>query len=93
MRSAFTEGIKRYALFERHPPRYFASFAERVPIVKGRLDPKASSATAYCWMVWDKGYDGPSQWLRIPPCRKALERPGDYPVAPAPLLDDRQVKP
>jgi hypothetical protein len=31
-----------------------APFAERVPMLKGRWDPDASSATAYAWFVWDK---------------------------------------
>ncbi len=87
VRSAFTEGVARYAMFERSPPAIFATFAERVPMVKGRVDPKISSATAYCWMVWRHDHEGPSQWLRIPPCRKDLERPSDYPAEPAPLLE------
>jgi hypothetical protein len=47
---------------------------------KGRLDPNGSTATAYCWLVWDKAF-WPCEttvldW--IPPCRRELERPGDY---------------
>lgn len=39
---------------------------------------KPSTATAYCWMVWMDGIARqPTMW--IPPCRTALERPGDYP--------------
>lgn len=43
----------------------------------GRIDPEASSATAYSWVVWIKGEaDTRQRW--IAPCRKRLERPDDY---------------
>lgn len=40
-----------------------------------------STATSYCWLVWmrDKPRKPP---IWIPPCRKLLERPGDYPINP-----------
>lgn len=42
---------------------------------------KPSTATSYCWLVWMRDRPRqPSFW--IPPCRKLLERPGDYPVNP-----------
>ena len=31
---------------------------ERVPMVQGRLDRKASTATGYAWLVWEKGFPG-----------------------------------
>jgi hypothetical protein len=36
------------------PPTKFAHFVERVPMVKGRLDWKATTATGYAWLVWEK---------------------------------------
>jgi len=80
----FIESVGRYdRLFQKHPPAKFAQFTERVPMVKGRLDPKASTATGYGWLVWEKGHAGQTQLVWIPQCRKALERDGDYEL-PAP---------
>jgi hypothetical protein len=81
VRTAFLESAGRYReLFAEQRPNFVLQFCERVPIFKGRLDPKGSSATAYCWLVWDKAF-WPCEatvldW--VPPCRKELERPGDY---------------
>ena len=56
-----------------------AQFTERVPMaVQGRLDRRASTATGYAWMIWEKGWHGPTQLLWIPPCRKRLEKDDDY---------------
>jgi hypothetical protein len=77
-RVAFLEGVKRHAeLFEPTPPSLVLQFSERVPMVRGRYDPKASTATAYCWLVWMNGCKGTAfEW--IAPCRKRLERPEDF---------------
>lgn len=82
VRTQWTESVDRFNLFAALPPTLIAQFAERVPMVKGRLDGKASTATAYCWIVWKFGrnHHG-TEWMHIPPCRKALERDGDYPEA------------
>lgn len=78
VRTAFLESRERHKIFSEMPPAIVAQFVERVPMVKGRLDAKASSATAYCWIVWMQGqHDTRMRW--IPPCRKHLERDGDYP--------------
>lgn len=80
VRTVFIESIGRYNnLFREMPPSIFAQFTERVPMVKGRLDRSASTATGYAWLVWRKpfAHDDPKlAW--IPPCRKQLERDGDY---------------
>lgn len=81
VRTAFLEGIGRHArLFRPCPPRLVLQFTERVVIHKGRLSPEGSTATAYCWIVWTPPEKMPREtrfdWL--PPCRKRLERPGDY---------------
>ncbi|MGY6663384.1 MAG: methyltransferase [Glycocaulis sp.] len=45
---------------------------------------KPSTATAYCWVVWladrmeDRRGRNDCRLVWIPPCRKALTRPGDY---------------
>lgn len=78
-RTVFLESIGRYnAIFLETPPDKFAQFSERVPMVKGRLDSKASTATGYAWFVWEKELSGAPRLMWVPPCRKALERTGDY---------------
>jgi len=55
LRLQFREGAGRASgLFREIPLAVKATFAERVPMVKGRWDPEASSATAYAWFVWMK---------------------------------------
>jgi len=78
-RTVFLESAGRYrAIFQTTPPTKFAQFVERVPMIKGRLDKSATTATGYCWLVWEKRKPGSPQLVWIPPCRKALERQGDY---------------
>ncbi|MGY4461519.1 SAM-dependent methyltransferase [Bradyrhizobium sp. LB13.1] len=78
-RTVFLESIGRYRdIFEKTPPTKFAQFTERVPMVKGRLDAKASTATGYAWFVWEKKAPTAARLMWVPPCRKGLERPGDY---------------
>lgn len=76
LRIAFLEGKRRYEeLFRTNPPSLVLQFVERVPMVKGKYDPDASSATAYAWFVWLP--DGPVNtrldW--IPPCKERLIKP------------------
>jgi hypothetical protein len=81
-RTVFIESVGRYErLFEPNPPTAFAQFTERVPMVKGRIDKKASTATGYGWLVWERGRPD-SRLVWIPPCRRNLERDGDYQQAP-----------
>jgi hypothetical protein len=78
-RTVFLESSGRYrAIFSNSPPQIFAQFVERVPMIKGRLDKSATTATGYCWLVWDKRELGSPRLAWIPPCRKALERDNDY---------------
>ncbi len=85
-RTVFIESVGRYrALFEETPPTKFAQFTERVPMIKGRLDRKATTATGYAWLVWEKGVESPFPRLMwVPPCRRDLERDTDYPATIAP---------
>ena len=79
VRTAFLESISRYErLFAVAPPAVVAQFSERVPMVKGRVDRKATTATSYAWIVWMPSKGDGSRLLWIPPCRKALERDSDY---------------
>jgi hypothetical protein len=83
VRTSFLEGIMRYnTMFLHNPPDIVAQFSERVPMIKGRLDKKASTATSYCWLVWYiddlQNIEKSTILTWIPPCRKVLERDGDY---------------
>lgn len=78
VRTVFLESVGRYnRLFKDDPLSKFAQFVERVPMVKGRLDEKASTATGYAWLVWEHGVKD-SKVVWIPPCRRKLEKPYDY---------------
>lgn len=82
-RTVFIESVGRYEnLFKSRPPTTYAQFTERVPMVKGRLDKRATTATSYCWLVWLKStiIDAP-RLVWIPPCRKKLERVEDYEIS------------
>lgn len=81
-RTQFLESSGRFErLFGPNPPTRIAQFTERLPIVKGRIDSKISSATAYCWVVWDSDVypSGTTIFDWIPPCRAKLETDDDYP--------------
>lgn len=77
VRTAWLEGRNRYErLFRDRPPSIVAPFVERVPMVKGRWDPEASTATAYAWVVWEGiALDTRLEW--IPPSRERLTHPDD----------------
>ena len=78
VRTAFLESAGRYEnLFRDHPPYEILQFCERVPMHRGRVEPKGSTATAYCWIVWRKGLGG-TRFRWIAPCRARLERVSDY---------------
>jgi hypothetical protein len=97
VRTQWIEGAGRYErLFRNRPPALYAPFVERVPMVKGRWDPDASTATAYAWFVWCNRASGPARIVWIPPgCRAGLAHPDDrrlfaaWSLEPpaAPLLD------
>lgn len=78
VRTAWLEGGDRFTrLFSERPPSTVALFSERVPMVKGRWDPKASTATSYAWVVWETA-SGATALEWIPPGqRKALTKPDD----------------
>lgn len=80
VRSAFLDGIGRYnSLFNKTPPTTILQFSERVVMHKGRLAPKGSTATAYCWLVWEHGEAGAeTKFGWIAPCRTRLEKSSDY---------------
>ena len=79
VRTVFIESVGRLErVFSGYPPYTVAQFAERVPMVKGRLDKKASTATGYAWVVWKKPLPAATSLTWIPRCRKQLEQASDY---------------
>lgn len=96
VRSAFLEGEERCEqLFSLLPPSQILQFSERVVMHKGVLRQagskyecpdtgemkRASSATAYCWLVWRfvcGKLPAVTTFHWLPPCRRRLERDGDY---------------
>jgi len=80
-RTVFIESVGRYRrIFSLSPPTKFAQFTERVPMVKGRLDGNATTATSYAWLVWENARSRSAPRLMwVPPCRRQLEREDDYP--------------
>src|SRR3954471_7388481 len=78
-RTVFLESVGRYkAIFCDRPPSKFAPFVERVPMLRGRLDAKGSTATSYAWFVWEKDAASTTHVVWVPPCRRQLERTDDY---------------
>ena len=78
-RTVIIEGVGRYnRLFQNKPPSILAQFTERVPMVKGRLDKNASTATGYAWLIWEKQRECEPKLEWIPPCRKKYERESGY---------------
>lgn len=78
-RTSWLEGGARYReIFEPHPPFAVAQFCERVPMVKGRWDPNATTATSYCWVIWRPHVHEETRFVWIPPGqRKALTHDED----------------
>ena len=96
-RTVFLESVGRHErIFSRNPPTVVAQFTERVPMLKGRLDKSASTATGYCWLVWKiKKRKTEPRLVWIPPCRKKLEREGDYerPSTTGTTFNQRKIAP
>lgn len=97
VRLAFLEGGERYRGIFSAPaqcPTDVLVFSERVPIVRGRVDGEASSATAYCWIVRLLGRaPRPVQVSWVPPGTRALlESDSDYPEVP-PLVSSTPLFP
>lgn len=58
IRTNWLESIDRYERFFRSPetrPHVICVSPERIPMHKGRYDPKGSSATSYSWFTWFEG--------------------------------------
>jgi hypothetical protein len=81
VRTVFLESGERWRqIYSAIPPTDVLIFSERVPMLKGRLDKAASSATSYAWFVWRHPIGAGTALHWLPPgTRKRLERSTDYP--------------
>lgn len=64
LRVGMLESGGRYPLLMAECPlTVFAPFSERLPIVKGRWEPDASSAAFYAWFIWLKPVARPARFM------------------------------
>lgn len=67
VKTTFLEGQKRFkAIFSHYPPLLVLQFVQRIKCAKnGDFEAISGSAVAYCWIVWQKGYQGPTtlDWI------------------------------
>lgn len=66
LRIQFLEGKERKRFFEKHPPKTVYVFSERIKCaINGDFNSVSSSAMAFCWFVWVKGYRGDTiiKWI------------------------------
>ena len=55
----FLEGKERRKLFDEYPPKYvYVNSARQTCYINGDMSKKMSSATCYCWFIWEKGFTG-----------------------------------
>ena len=55
----FLEGKDRRNLFDKYPPKYvYVNSARQTCYINGDMSKKMSSATCYCWFIWEKGFVG-----------------------------------
>lgn len=55
----FLEGKARKELFQKYPPKtVYVSSSRLICAKNGEFDKVSSSAVAYCWYIWVKGFKG-----------------------------------
>lgn len=55
----FLEGKERRKLFEKYPPKViYVSSSRLICAMNGAFENVSSSAVAYAWFIWEKGYKG-----------------------------------
>ncbi len=53
----FLEGQSRIKLFKKYPPKYiYVNSSRQACYINGEMSKKMSSATCYCWFIWQKGF-------------------------------------
>lgn len=81
-RTNWVEGQRRFAdVFRDCPPTTIVHSADRIPMIEGVWDPKATTATCYSWFVWVAYAERrPDIWLP-PGMAKKWTRPSDMAFA------------
>lgn len=62
----FLEGQARKKLFEKYPPKYiYVNSTRQMCYINGDMSEKKSSASCYCWFIWQKGCTQPPtiRWI------------------------------
>lgn len=62
----FLEGQARRKLFDKYPPKYvYVNSARQTCYINGDMSKKMSSASCYCWFIWEKGFIGETiiRWI------------------------------
>lgn len=55
----FLESKDRRKLFEKYPPKYvYVNSSRQTCYINGDMSTKMSSASCYCWFVWENGFKG-----------------------------------
>lgn len=75
VRTAWLESEERFScLFKRRPPTAVAIYSERVAMIEGRWDPRATTATSYAFIYWNLNRLKRQQtvFMWIPPGSKSL---------------------
>lgn len=66
LRIQFIESERRDKLYAENPPRYIAVFRKRANCSKNAEFPEGeSSPVCYAWFIWERGYKGNPELLRI----------------------------
>ena len=66
LKLTFLEGQKRRKMYDKYPPKIVYVSSDRLwCALNGAFDNKFSSAAAYAWFIWQKGYNGQTiiQWI------------------------------
>lgn len=67
-RIAFLEGRWRHDnLFSVHPPAEVLVFSQRLTMLKGRVEERASGSVCHAWFIWRAGSTGPASLYWVPP--------------------------
>lgn len=55
----FLEGQARKELFKKYPPKYvYVNSTRQICAINGDFKSIKSSASCYCWFIWQKGFKG-----------------------------------
>lgn len=61
----FLEGQGRYEFYKKNPPKYiYGNSSRQICYLNGEVKPM-SSASFYCWYVWENGFKGEPIWRWI----------------------------